>query len=108
TDYLRERLLRSQAQLSLSDQEAALYSRDNITNMIQSFERAMEKSGASAEPVIQAYIDAVLNADPLRCYLIHGFKRQCMDPFILLVRLRPFVPESIIQTVEKILFFFLG
>ncbi|GFO22527.1 D-beta-hydroxybutyrate dehydrogenase, mitochondrial [Plakobranchus ocellatus] len=83
TDYLRERLLRSQAQLSLSDQEAELYSRDNITNIIQSFERAMEKSGASAEPVIQAYIDAVLNADPLRCYLIHGFKRQCMDPFIV-------------------------
>ncbi|GFR66829.1 D-beta-hydroxybutyrate dehydrogenase, mitochondrial [Elysia marginata] len=104
---LQDRLLQAQASLSLQDQQAVLYSKDNIETMVKSFQGAMELSGTSCEPVIQAYIDAVLNADPLSCYLVHGFKRQCLDPYILLVRCRPFVPECLMHTVEKILFFLL-
>lgn len=104
---LQDRLLQAQASLSLQDQKSALYSKDNIETMVQSFQGAVELSGTSAEPVIQAYVDAVMNLDPRLCYLVHGFKRQCLDPYILLVRCRPFVPQCLIASVEKILFFFL-
>ncbi|KAK3776954.1 hypothetical protein RRG08_022749 [Elysia crispata] len=107
TEGLQDCLLQGQSSLSLQDQKSTLYSRENIDSIVNSFQSAIEVSGTSSQPVIQAYIDAIMEEDPRSCYLVHGFKRQCLDPYILLIRCRMFVPESFITTVERILFFFL-
>ncbi|CAL1533823.1 unnamed protein product [Lymnaea stagnalis] len=106
-EQLIEKLLQSRSALSLQEQQEA-YTKESVTDISARIEAAVKKSCSSCEPVVSVYIDAVLNADPKRCYLIHGFKRQCLDPLIILARCRPFIPEKVVHVVEKILFSILG
>ncbi|CAG5118002.1 unnamed protein product [Candidula unifasciata] len=106
-EQLIEKLLQAHANLSLQDQETA-YRKEILTGITKTFQAAIEKSCRSCEPVVKAYIDAVQNIHPKRAYLVHGTRRQCLDPLIIMCRIRPFIPERIVEYVEKVLFAVLG
>ncbi|XP_059159513.1 D-beta-hydroxybutyrate dehydrogenase, mitochondrial-like [Physella acuta] len=102
-DSMIEKLLQSHSALSLQDQQNA-YRKENIVGMKDKVQAAIERSCCSSEPVVNAYVDAVHNADPLRCYMVHGLKRKCLDPLIIMARCRPFIPEKCVHIVEKFFF----
>ncbi|KAI8786153.1 D-beta-hydroxybutyrate dehydrogenase, mitochondrial [Biomphalaria glabrata] len=106
-EQLVSKLLQAHSSMSLQDQQNA-YKKEDITGIADRISAAVEKSCSSSEPVVSAYIDAVQNVHPQRCYMIHGYKRKCLDPLIILARCRPFIPEKIVPAVEKLLFAVLG
>ncbi|BFZ25800.1 hypothetical protein BsWGS_28839 [Bradybaena similaris] len=107
-EQIQEHLLQAHASLSLQDQELA-YKRETLSSINEQIQTVVEKSSCrTCEPVVKAYIDAVQNKQPKRVYFVHGTKRQWLDPLIIMCRIRPFIPERIVQYVEKVLFTVLG
>ena len=59
------------------------YPTEEIEKITEDTVATMSKSCMSLEPVVNAYIDAVINASPRRCYLVQGTHRQYLDPSIV-------------------------
>ncbi|KAH9495342.1 (2R,3R)-2,3-butanediol dehydrogenase [Bulinus truncatus] len=106
-EQLVDKLLQAHSSLSLQDQQN-VYKKEDLISIKDRIAAAVEKSCCSSESVVAAYVDAVLNVHPRRCYMIHGYKRKCLDPLIILARCRPFIPEQLVFILEKILFAILG
>uniref|UniRef100_A0A0B6Y995 Uncharacterized protein n=1 Tax=Arion vulgaris TaxID=1028688 RepID=A0A0B6Y995_9EUPU len=106
-EKIQDTLLQAHSNLSIQDQENS-YKRDTITDLNDRIQAVIQKSCRTCEPVTQAYVDAVQNKSPKTCYLVHGTKRQYLDPRIVMARVRPFIPEGIVEYVEKFLMTVLG
>jgi 3-hydroxybutyrate dehydrogenase len=106
-EKITDSLLQAHAALSIPDQENA-YKKEALSGLNDKIQAVIQKSCSTCEPVLAAYIDAAHNESPKRCYMVHGMKRQCLDPLIIMCRVRPFIPERAVEFVEKVLMTILG
>ena len=79
---VRDSLLKGRSSLSPSDQELA-YPAEEIDKLINELEEIVPKSCNTTQPVVDAYIDAVSNLRPKRCYMVNGGVRKYLDGFIV-------------------------
>lgn len=98
-EVLKESLVKGRSSLSLSDQESA-YPREEIDKILEGLELNMPKSNSSAQPVVEAYVDAVSNTTPKNCYMV---KSKMLDNYIVAARLRPFIPERLMFFMDKVI-----
>ena len=98
---LRELILNERSMLRQEDQEA--YPVIEIDELLDAVVEDIPRSCSSALPVVAAYVDAVNNVSPKRCYMVQGMGRQWGDPTIIMGRVRPFMPERIMPYAEKII-----
>jgi len=96
---LRKKLEQGREALSTQDRES--YTQAQIDELMEQLATDPLRSCSDPQPVVDAYVDAVVNLTPKTCYMVQGMNRKSMDPVIICARLRQWLPDRVMPTVTR-------